>query len=123
MNVYKKTIEQFKKDGITKFQDKITSIILYGSAARGEYRQWESDIDLLVIGNEDKSLEQELSKITGEIDLENGTATSLVYFSEMQFKRYFNLGSPFLEDVLEGGIILYDNGFFERFRKGIIKAS
>ena len=50
---YRKTVEEFVKRTLEQYKDKIDSIILFGSVARGEARE-DSDIDILVIwkGNE-----------------------------------------------------------------------
>jgi predicted nucleotidyltransferase len=110
---YKKSVEELTQNLLAQLGHRIDSIILFGSAARGQYRPLESDIDILVIGQDDTgSMKSELSSIIGTIDLENSTATSLVYISIENFRRYLEWGSPFLENVLEEGIVLYDNGTF-----------
>ncbi|MCL4458751.1 MAG: nucleotidyltransferase domain-containing protein [Chloroflexi bacterium] len=121
---YQKSIEQLKREILSRIGDRIDSIVLYGSAARGEYRPLESDIDILVIAEDDNSsLKAEISSVIGEIDLRNATATSLVYLSRSNFRSYLGWGSPLLESVLEEGVILYDNGTFELVRRSLVKAS
>lgn len=120
---YKKSVEELKKKLVSRFGEIIDSIILYGSAARGQYRPLESDIDILVIGRDDNhSTKSAISSAIGSIDLDNSTATSLVYISRENFRRYLEWGSPFLENVLEEGITLYDNGTFEKVRRSLVKA-
>jgi len=124
VQAYKKAIDHIKSKLVAKLGERINSIILYGSAARGEYQPWESDIDILVIvSNEDKGLQGAISQIIGDIDLENATCTSLICFSEANFKRYLEWGSPFLENVIEEGVVLYDDGTFEQVRRGLVEAS
>ncbi|MBN1188167.1 MAG: hypothetical protein JXA46_00290 [Dehalococcoidales bacterium] len=62
-----------------------------------------------------------ISSAIGQIDLDSATATSLVYISRENFRRYLEWGSPFLENVLEEGITLYDNGTFEKVRRNLVK--
>ncbi|MDO8637396.1 MAG: nucleotidyltransferase domain-containing protein [Dehalococcoidia bacterium] len=120
---YRKSMEELKKELLTRLGQRIDSIILYGSAARGQYRPLESDIDVLVVGQgNDGSIKREISEIIGSIDLENSTATSPVYLSRENFRRYLEWGSPFLENVLEEGFVLYDNGTFEQVRRNRVKA-
>ena len=120
---YQKSMEELKKELLTRLGQRIDSIILYGSAARGQYRPLESDIDVLVVGRgDDSSIKREISEIIGSIDLENSTATSPVYLSRENFRRYLEWGSPFLENVLEEGVVLYDNGTFEQVRRSRVKA-
>jgi predicted nucleotidyltransferase len=122
-NTYKKSVEELKKKILSQFSGIIDSIVLYGSAARGQYRPQESDIDILVIGLDDNAtIKTEISSAIGVIDLANSTATSLVYISRENFRRYLEWGSPFLENVLEEGITLYDNGTFEKVRRSLVKA-
>lgn len=110
---YQKSMEELKKELLTRLGQRIDSIILYGSAARGQYRPLESDIDVLVVGrDDDSSIKCEISATIGSIDLENSTATSPVYLSRENFRRYLEWGSPFLENVLEEGVVLYDNRTF-----------
>ena len=120
---YQKSMEELKKELLTRLGQRIDSIILYGSAARGQYRPLESDIDVLVVGRgDDGSIKREISGIIGSIDFENSTATSPVYLSRENFRRYLEWGSPFLENVLEEGVVLYDNGTFEQVRRSRVKA-
>ena len=44
---YKRTIEELKHRLVEELGDKISSLILYGSAAKGDMRE-ESDIDVVV---------------------------------------------------------------------------
>lgn len=124
MKAYQKSIEKLKKELLTRIGDRIDSIVLYGSAARGKYRHLESDIDILIIGQdyENSPVKAEISATIGNIDLQNSTATSLVYLSRGNFRRYLEWGSPFLESVLEEGVILYDTGIFEQVRRSLVKA-
>jgi len=123
LSVYKKTIEELKRRLVSELGDRIDSIILYGSVARNEARE-ESDIDILVIiKDKDIKIYDKISKIRTDIDLDNNTLTSLVSLSRRELERYIELGSPFIESVIEEGVILYDNGNFEKLRKSIIATS
>ncbi|MEM3368495.1 MAG: nucleotidyltransferase domain-containing protein [Nitrososphaerales archaeon] len=121
---YQKTVEELKEKIKSELGDSIDSLVLYGSAARGEYKGVDSDIDILIIAkDETSSTYNKIRKIATEIDLKNSTATTLVYLSRKEFKRNARLSSPFLEEVAKEGIVLYDNGIFERFRESLVKVS
>ncbi|MCP8317193.1 MAG: nucleotidyltransferase domain-containing protein [archaeon] len=123
LSIHKKTIEELKRRLISELGDRIDSIILYGSVARNEARE-ESDIDILVIiKDKDIKIYDKISKIRTDIDLDNNTLTSLVSLSRRELERYIKLGSPFIESVIEEGVILYDNGNFEKIRKSIVATS
>lgn len=47
---YQKAVDEFVKRALGKYKDKMDTIILFGSVARGEARE-ESDIDILVVWN------------------------------------------------------------------------
>ena len=45
-----KAVEEFVRRALDKYGDRIESIILFGSVARGEAKE-DSDIDILVVGD------------------------------------------------------------------------
>lgn len=119
---YKKTIEELKERLLNEFKDRIDSIILYGSAMRGEYKEDKSDIDIMIIAKDD-SLYKKIRRIATKLDSINSTMTSLVYLSRSEFESNLKLGSNFLLNVIDEGEVLYDDGTFERARKSLLKES
>lgn len=118
-SAYEKIIAQLRKRLVEELQDKIESIVLYGSVARDEAHE-DSDIDILVVTrDDDRKLYDRISKIRTRIDLDNNTLTALVHMSRNELERYIKLGSPFVENVLKEGVILYDSGFFKKVRGSI----
>lgn len=116
---YEKIVAQLRKKLVEELHDKIQSIVLYGSVARDEANE-DSDIDILIVTtDDDRKLYDKISKIRTMIDLDNNTLTALVYMSRDELERYVKLGSPFIENVLKEGMILYDNGFFKKLRRSI----
>lgn len=113
---YEKIIAHLRERLVEELGDKIESIVLYGSVARNEAHE-DSDIDILVVTqDDDRKLYDRISKIRTRIDLDNNTLTALVQMSRSELERYLKLGSPFIESVVEEGVILYDSGFFEKIR-------
>ncbi len=111
---YKRTIEELKHELIEKLRDKISSLILYGSAAKGDMKE-ESDIDVLVITkDDDNEIYDEISKIRTDVDLKNSSLTSLISLSRREIEEYLKLNSPFIKDVIKEGVILYDDGTFRK---------
>ncbi len=76
---YQRTIAELEKI-VSNLGVAIDSLIPYGSAARGEYKGIDSDIDILVIAkDETNSTYEKIRNVAAtEIDLNNSTATSLV---------------------------------------------
>jgi len=116
---YGRTITHLRDELVKEFGDSIESIVLYGSIARDEADE-ESDIDILVVTRENnKKIHDRISRIRTTIDLKNNTLTTLVQINRNELERYIKLGSPFMESVVEEGVILYDDGFFENVRKNL----
>ncbi|MCW7074784.1 MAG: nucleotidyltransferase domain-containing protein, partial [Candidatus Methanospirare jalkutatii] len=47
---YREAVEEFVRRVLERYKEKIESIILFGSVARGEAKE-DSDIDILVVGD------------------------------------------------------------------------
>lgn len=79
-------------------------IILFGSAAKGEFSQ-NSDLDFLVVKNDNRrplDVEQELHKI---IDYQ--LATDFLFLSESDYLKRLNEKDFFLQEVTATGRVLY----------------
>lgn len=65
----KKALQEFKKKILERFPD--AEIILYGSKARGDHHDEESDMDVLVLLNKEAttSLEEEIFDLAYDIEL------------------------------------------------------
>ncbi len=116
MHLQKSKIKEFMRClGI-----KPESVILFGSFARGDYAE-SSDIDILVV------LRSDLDWFDRQHEIEIGM-DALIYTPE-ELEKMFAENNGFILDVLEDGIILQDNGYWEamkrkfldRKRSGIIK--
>ncbi len=82
-------------------------IILYGSYARGEEKN-ESDIDLLILINNDKISWKDENKITYplyDIEFDTGRIISPIIFSKKDWETRHRI-TPFYENVTTEGIIL-----------------
>ncbi len=66
---YYEVLEEFRNRVLDKLGEKVYSIIVYGSVARGTATK-DSDIDILVIGKDREDWET-VSRIAYEIDFEN----------------------------------------------------
>jgi predicted nucleotidyltransferase len=100
----KKAVEEFvsgaKKLGIEK-------IILYGSAARGGYVPNESDIDILIVGKRHKKTYGKLLDIQADVSLKYNAAFSVIMKTVKEFQNEGKMGSPFIENVVKEGELLY----------------
>ena len=123
---YKSLLEKFTKLLQEEFQDKLISVVLYGSIARGDNRK-DSDIDLLlVIKDLPKTITERVilfDKVERKLDddimrlMDEGyyVTFSPILKTPEEAMRF----SPIYMDMTEDAIILYDRNEF--FRKVLEK--
>lgn len=110
---YRAAAEEFTRRVSDALGDRVDSIVLYGSAARGDAGP-ESDIDILVVGDDSRHLRDTTGKIAFDLDCEGGFTFLISPFAieRDELLRLRRLGSPFVRNVLREGQILYDNDTF-----------
>lgn len=86
---------------------KLSKIILYGSYARGDFRD-NSDVDVMILvkdmtENEIRLAEEALCDIAFDIELERGTHISAILKDETQFESWENT-LPFYINVRREGV-------------------
>jgi len=101
---FQEPVREFVKVALEKYGDKIESIILFGSVARGEAKE-DSDVDILVVG--DVSIE-ELVDITFPILLEDGKLISAKDMKKDHFEYLAKEGYSFVRNVMREGVVLYE---------------
>jgi predicted nucleotidyltransferase len=87
------------------YQDKLDKIILFGSRARGDYRQ-DSDVDILIVLKNDFNYSQEIEKTSdfiGQLSLNYDMVISRSFANSFE---YINSKIPFFLNVRREGIIL-----------------
>jgi predicted nucleotidyltransferase len=98
-------IFELKERILQKLGSRFSSLVLFGSYARGDSRQ-DSDVDLLLIvkerekGNDEYA---ELVPVLSQFLLEHGLLVSLMVKSDMEWKTQKN---GFLKNVSEEGILV-----------------
>lgn len=89
------------------YTDPDATLILYGSYARGDYRD-DSDVDLLILLNQEKITridEKRIKYPLYDIEFETGTIISPLVFSKKDWETRHRI-TPFYENVLKDGQIL-----------------
>ena len=88
-----------------QYQDNLESIILYGSQARDDAKEY-SDIDILVVLKKAFNYREEIEKTShfiADLSLENDTVISRAFISNQRFHEENN---PFVLNVRKEGITL-----------------
>ena len=102
----KKHILQLIKKSVSKTEPNAV-LILYGSYARGDYRD-DSDLDLLVLVDKDIISRFDQKRIKYplyEIEFDTGTIISPLIFSKKDWE-FRHRNTPFYENVVREGRIL-----------------
>lgn len=94
------------KDSI-KLSAPNATVILYGSRARGDFRE-DSDLDILVLLDKDKITRNDEKRIKYplyEIEFETGKIISPLVLSKSDWESRHRI-TPFYDNILREGIVL-----------------
>lgn len=90
------------------FGDKLESVVLFGSYARGDYDK-ESDIDIMIIANisndQISSLSKTLTDFSCDIDLKYDVVLSLILQDKDTYNKYKSI-YPFFMNIEKEGVVL-----------------
>ena len=100
---FQKEIQSITEQLIYKYHP--VKIILFGSAARGEFGA-DSDLDFLIIKDDVPHLGIERMR---ELDrlIERKIASDMLVYRPEEFEKRLMMGDPFLKAVLKEGKVLY----------------
>jgi len=106
--VFEKEIKAITEQIVKKYKPE--KIILYGSAARGDFDQ-DSDIDMLIIKKSHKSRPERATDVYRLIwDLERTSPFEPLVFTPKELEGRIKLGDPFFLTILKEGKVLYGKG-------------
>jgi uncharacterized protein len=88
---------------VSKYQP--MKIILFGSAARGEFEK-ANDLDFLIIKDDVPYLGIDRMRELDEI-IDRNIATDMLVYRPSEFDQRVALGDPFIKAILKEGRILY----------------
>ena len=93
----------------TIFGEKLRKIIIYGSYARGDYKDY-SDLDVMVLADydesEEKDLQEAIYKISSHASLEHDITVSMYLNNDNLFRSRLHI-SPYYRNVISEGVELY----------------
>ena len=103
---YRKPIEEFVRRALEGYGDRVESIILFGSVARGEGKE-DSDVDILVIWKGDKLEGWDiLEDIAMDILLEYRQLISIKIIYTHEYLGMVNVGSSFIQNIKKEGVVI-----------------
>lgn len=85
-------------------KDKIKSIRLYGSVVQGKYKSRESDIDLLVVGDDGK-IDNDILDLETEVSLKYGVMLSVLFNTPEELRLIEEIGYSFLKEINKGEVL------------------
>lgn len=104
MENYTNLLEKLIPGLVRIFQGSITSIILYGSVARGTQTE-ESDIDISVlVGSYTKEMHEQMTDLVVDLELEYDKVLSVLLIDYDKFTEWENV-MPFYKNVKEGIVL------------------
>lgn len=105
----KKMLEELAESLKNIYGDKLKTVVLYGSVARGTQTD-DSDIDIMILidGNNDelRQYDDKLNDVSTDFSLRYLKVLSVVDISYQEYEDWKTL-SPFYKNVSEEGVILY----------------
>ena len=116
MSKQRKVVDSLAPLLLTELESQIHSLVLFGSVARGEAKP-DSDVDVLVLTEAPFEVRQRIDEISYDIDLENAIFTQLVVLTTKNFEAEARMRSYFSSDIFRDGIVLHDDGTYERIRQ------
>lgn len=105
-DAHAKAAEAFVDRAWSQHGDDLIELYVFGSTVRGEARGRASDVDVLIVLNDDTDREttaDSLRDIALDVMIEYGPAVELHILSESSFERYQQEGSPFIRNVVTEG--------------------
>lgn len=88
----------------------LKTVILYGSYARGDFRE-NSDIDIMILLDIDdmeiKKFRHQLSDVTYDFNMTKGVDVKPIAKSQEHFEKWKS-SYPFYKNIVDEGIVIYE---------------
>lgn len=106
----KRLMDKYVKELVSIYGTHLKKIILYGSYARGDYRD-DSDIDIMILlsisDTEAQNYQESLSEITFNYNFDFDMDIKPIAHSEEVFNKWRKV-YPFFKNIERDGITIYD---------------
>jgi predicted nucleotidyltransferase len=101
----RKLMKELKEGLVRIYGDRLRAVYLYGSYARGDYRQG-SDVDVMILLKDYKNYWKEQSKISqlaSDVSLEYDVTVSCIFIKEIQWKTA-SIERPLIYNIRKEGV-------------------
>ena len=121
MALYWKTANAFAEQARQQLGEAVRAVVLYGSVAQRTAEE-NSDIDVLVLTENGEAVRGELVDISESIDFDNNYDTFVIAtcLTPERLRELARGEFPIARHILREGVVLYDDGTFERIRKDAV---
>ena len=108
-DVMSNLLERYIGEVKTLFGGSLRQVILYGSYARGDYRE-DSDVDVMILVDltdmEIKEYQRKLSDLTFDFNMDNDLDIKPIVKNEGHFLKWIQ-NYPFYSNVKREGVVLF----------------
>lgn len=105
-SAHSRAAESFVSRVKSRYDEKIDSLFVFGSTARGDATDLASDVDVLVVLAADASesaVSEGLRDVAYDVMLEHGPVVELHVLSRSEFEELRDRGNPFVRNAVSGG--------------------
>ena len=100
----RKLMKKFREELVRIYGDKLKAVYLYGSYARGDYRQG-SDVDVMILLSNYRNYWNELkriSQVASDVSLEYDVTVSCIFVKQKQWE---NAEKPLIYNIRKEGVL------------------
>ena len=116
--LYEQVVQELRARLVAELGTELEAVVLYGAVARGEANE-DSDIDLLIIARNKRTIYNRIFDITFEIDLKYETLTTFILHTPEEFRDLCTRGEPLLQEVLRVGKAIYGKEKLRRYQRAL----
>ena len=104
---YRKVAEEFARRASERLRDRIRSITLFGSVARGQADP-DSDIDILVVVDaKDPEITRSVYDVALDVELEHRAPLAVKVWAQQRVDQLSRMETPFMESIHAEGKTLW----------------
>jgi uncharacterized protein len=101
----RKLMKELKEGLVRIYGDKLKAVYLYGSYARGDYREG-SDVDVMILLDDYRNYwnqQKKISQLASDVSLKYDLTVSCIFIKELQWKNSSN-ERPLIYNIHKDGV-------------------